>query len=366
MTPLVETILWTAGGTLLGLVLTLCQNHPRRLLGIIPPAATGVFLFTILLAFWPVTLVYFAAGLLAGMLPLPLSCLILGGPAEGQRRVKNPWLGILLIMAIAAVLTLVLSATTVESNSSFAQPWIVVVLAAFGTASAWLFLYRPALEWIVEIMIWPMYRIRALGPGRETIPREGPLLIVANHSNWMDPIWLAKVLPRRIFPMMTSRFYDLPFLRWCMIHIVDAIRVQLSEYRREAPEIQKAVAYLDRGRCVVIFPEGRMRRSEDKPLHSFGQGVWQILKERPDTPVMVCWIEGGWGSFFSYDKGPPAKKKRFDLWWTVRVGISEPEKLDVDMLEDQRTTRRYLMQRCLEARKHVGLEPLVVPALAEV
>ena len=50
------------------------------------------------------------------------------------------------------------------------------------------------------------------------------------------------------------------------------------------------------------------------PLSQFGQGVWHILHERPDTPVVVCWIEGGWGCYFSYYNGPPTVNKRFD-WW---------------------------------------------------
>ena len=61
----------------------------------------------------------------------------------------------------------------------------------------------------------------------------GPLLVVANHAAWLDTLWLAKVLPRRLTPMMTSVFYDLPGMRFLMRHVAGAIRVQASTFRRE-------------------------------------------------------------------------------------------------------------------------------------
>src|SRR5262249_30186000 len=100
----------------------------------------------------------------------------------------------------------------------------------------------------------------AYGPGVTKVPLRGPLLIVANHTAWFDPLWIAKVVPRRIIPMMGSDFYDLPVMSWVMRRIVGAIRVQTATFRREAPELQEAIAELDRGGCVVLFPEGRLRR----------------------------------------------------------------------------------------------------------
>jgi hypothetical protein len=152
--------------------------------------------------------------------------------------------------------------------------------------------------------------------------------------------------------------YDLPVLRWLMTRVVHAIRVQAGKLTREPPELAETVAALDRGECVVIFPEGYMMRRPGKPLNQFGQGIWRILCQRPGTPVMVCWIEGGWGSYVSYADGPPTVNKRLDWWRPITVGVSAPLILDPALLADQRATRKYLMQACLEARKHIGLEPL--------
>src|SRR5262249_4936045 len=64
------------------------------------------------------------------------------------------------------------------------------------------------------------------------------------------------------------------------------------------------------------------------------------------------------------DKGPPTKNKRLDWWRRIDIGISEPQVLEPGLLADQRTTRTYLMQSCLAARRLVGREPLPMPYAA--
>src|SRR5205085_4262763 len=126
------------------------------------------------------------------------------------------------------------------------QFWSLAILGAVAAVICWRALFRELLELTIELCVWPLYRIRGRGPGLEQLPARGPVVIVANHSAWLDPVWLAKVLPRRLIPMMTSVFYDLPVMRWLMVHVAHAIRVQASTFRREVPELKEAVAVLDR------------------------------------------------------------------------------------------------------------------------
>jgi 1-acyl-sn-glycerol-3-phosphate acyltransferase len=143
-----------------------------------------------------------------------------------------------------------------------------------------------------------------------------------------------------------------------MTRIVHAIRVQSSQFRREAPELEEAIAALDRAECVLVFPEGVLRRRADQLLRPFGRGVWHILHERPETPVMAAWIEGGWGSFFSWFGGPPMKNKRIDRLRPIRIALGEPQLLSRETLENHRQTRHDLRQMCLQAREYLGLEVL--------
>jgi 1-acyl-sn-glycerol-3-phosphate acyltransferase len=160
--------------------------------------------------------------------------------------------------------------------------------------------------------------------------------------------------------MMTSNFFDIRGIRWMMVHLANAIRVEASGFRRDVPELEEAIRRLDDGRCVVIFPEGWMRRKEELALRHFGQGVWHILRARPETPVVVCWIEGNWGSYFSHKGGPPTKNKKFDLRRHIDIVIGEPHTLPASVLEEHQATRGRLMQECLALREVLGLERLEV------
>src|SRR5205807_1758989 len=85
-----------------------------------------------------------------------------------------------------------------------------LLAAACGLAAVYAlwFYRRETVELLFEAAVLPLYRFRAAGPGLDSFPRRGPVLVIANHSAWLDPLWLAKVLPRSLVAMMTSKFFD--------------------------------------------------------------------------------------------------------------------------------------------------------------
>jgi 1-acyl-sn-glycerol-3-phosphate acyltransferase len=182
-------------------------------------------------------------------------------------------------------------------------------------------LFRPAFALACEPLLWLMYAVRWRGGEEGQVPAHGPCLVIANHACWGDPLFLEKVLPRPTTPMMTSRFYDLPVLRFWMRHF-GVIRVPEQPLKKETPEVQEAIAALKRGECLVIFPEGYLRRREEQPLRRFGRGIWLILRACPQVPIFACWIEGNWGSYTSYWNGPPTKNKRPDFRRPIRIAIT--------------------------------------------
>jgi 1-acyl-sn-glycerol-3-phosphate acyltransferase len=349
---------WVMGGVAIGSLLAGLQRHPRRVLGLVPIGATGLVFGLVLIALGvlPSPVVFVLLGIMGGLVNVPLSATYqadVPADARGNAMAIRNFADYVLIALVSGTLAGLVHFEIVIVAGQF---WLVAGLAAAATVVCWRTLFREFLELMIELGVRPLYRIRGHGPGLEQFPSEGPLLIVANHSAWLDPVWLAKVLPRRVIPMMTSVFYDLPVMRWLMVHVAHAIRVQASTFRREVPELKEAVAVLDRGECLMVFPEGAMRKHAGKVLRQFGQGVWHILHERPTTPVVACWIEGGWGSYFSYCNGPPTKNKRLDFGRHVDVAVSLPQVLPGDILDNQKATRAFLMKSCLEARRILGLE----------
>jgi 1-acyl-sn-glycerol-3-phosphate acyltransferase/MFS family permease len=358
---LIQLGLWIGGGCAVGSLVAGVQGNPRRALGLVPLSATGLALGLLITALTGDTgrAVCAFVGAMTGLANVPLAAVFQAHvPADARGNAMA-------VRSLVEYGVITLLALAVMGLTPAAQFWAVAVLAALGAAACWRLMYAQFLELLFELAMLPLYRIRTHGPGKDRLPLQGPLLVVANHSAWFDPLWIGKVMPRRVRPMMTSVFYDLPGLRWLMKYVVEAIRVQYSRYRREAPELREAIAALDQGQCVIIFPEGALRRLEEKPLKQFGQGVWHILQERPQTPVVVCWIEGGWGSYCSYYNGPPTKNKRLDWFRHINIVVGVPQLLAPALLQDQRGTRTYLMQQCLETRRHLGLAEVKAEAVEE-
>jgi 1-acyl-sn-glycerol-3-phosphate acyltransferase len=363
---LYQTLLLVGAGSALGCAAAGWQKHPARNKGLIAPAAAGL-LATLAtcaastsgaahLPWLPVL----SLGFFGGLVNVPLrSAYLAAVPADARGNAMSVMnTTIYLLTSLLALLMYSLATGGVLATEA-AQLGFLAVLAACGSLLALVLLFRETAENIIEALLWPIYRVHAYGPGAAQMPARGPLLVVVNHSTYTDPMFVGKVVPRLIYPMMTSYFYDLPVLRWWLRHVWHVIRVEASPFRREAPELAEAVKYLKRGRCVVVFPEAMLRRTDEQLLRQFGQGVWHILREVPETPVVVFWIEGGWGAFLSYKGGPPGKNKRFDRWRRIDIGVSEVGPLPPGVLVDHRTTREYLRRTCLECRRYLGLE---VPA----
>jgi 1-acyl-sn-glycerol-3-phosphate acyltransferase len=372
MWPVVTTdgalLPWVVAGNV-GLILGAVYWHPYRAWGLVPPTLTLGFLALLAAAAWgwhPATAAVagLALGVSVGSAIPTIRAFLNGALRDKPSAPPAPWylyLYVLLLVACLVVGTIpfFVFGFRAPGQDALRFGYTVAAAAVLGSAAvlAWLRLFRPTFELGVEPVLWVMYRIRGFGPGLTGFPARGPCLVVANHACWLDPPFLAKVLPHRITPMMTSKFYDLPVLRR-MMRAFGVIRVPEQAYKHDPAEIREAVAALDRGECVVIFPEGFLRRTEEKPLKRFGRGVWQILTARPGTPVFACWIEGAWGSYCSYRGGKPTKNKRPDLRRPIGVGVSAPVVVDATTLEGHLATRLFLMNRVAEARKHLGLPEL--------
>jgi acyl-[acyl-carrier-protein]-phospholipid O-acyltransferase / long-chain-fatty-acid--[acyl-carrier-protein] ligase len=348
-----------------GLLFTAINRHPFRHAWLVPYAAIGALACALWLRFgesWTGPLVGLGLCLGATFTPILSWCLTWTTPRHH---------GVAAALAVGAwcVASLGLAGVLVSLPAGQAGRdallTVLVVVSSLAVVGAVITFFRPALEGTAEAIIWPSYRIRATGPGLERLPTRGPCLVIGNHAAWFDPLFVAKVLPAPTTPMMTSRFYDLPVLRWLMRKIIRTIRVPEATVRRDAPELREAVAALDRGESIVLFPEGYLRRKEEVPLRRFGRGVWQILRDRPATPVFACWIEGSWGTYFSYRGGPPTKNKKFDLWRPIRIGFIGPFTVDRATLADHMATRTFLMREVNRARETLGLELLPLAALSE-
>ncbi len=247
-----------AVGAVLGCATASLQGNPYRSPALVPlglTGLTGIMAWTAC-RFDPAQgvplLPCLLLGFLGGLSNTPLrSAYLAAVPADARGNGMAVMNALIYLLTIVLALLLVLAIRLGLLPKPSAQLLLLTGLAGLGTVLAWAYLFPRVVEQVTEWGLWPMYRIRIHGPGKDRLPLRGPLIVVANHASYLDPFWLGKVMPCHLRPLMTSVFYDRPLIRWLMVHVVQAIRVEggykrgraaASEGEATQPEPARAVS----------------------------------------------------------------------------------------------------------------------------
>jgi 1-acyl-sn-glycerol-3-phosphate acyltransferase len=142
------------------------------------------------------------------------------------------------------------------------------------------------------------HRIRR--EGAEHVPPAGPVIYVANHQSHYDaPIVGVLVTDRPFSGMARSGLFKSRILGSIMRGIGS---IELEQGKGDAGAMKAALAELELGRTVLIFPEGT--RTKDGALSEFQRGVMLLIKRSRANVVPVA-VEGA-----------------FDIW---PIGSSRPK-----------------------------------------
>ena len=124
--------------------------------------------------------------------------------------------------------------------------------------------------------------------GREHLPRTGPLLLASNHRSFLDPFVIGTMVRRPVYYMAKRELFE---KRWqaVLLNALGAFPVDRGAGDRGAMDTAREI--LERGDCVVVFPEGtRMRPG---PLGDPRRGVGRLALETgaPVVPIAVIGTE---------------------------------------------------------------------------
>ncbi len=135
---------------------------------------------------------------------------------------------------------------------------------------------RSAL-WVFTHLIC-RYRVSGL----DHIPSQGPLLIVANHLSWYDPILVGVVLPRRAW-----FFTKVELFRWPILGLGCRLTGQIPVHRGESDRaaLEKGLSYLQEGKVLVVFPEGSVAQQGQMIAARMGAAMLAIRSGVPVLPI---------------------------------------------------------------------------------
>ena len=107
--------------------------------------------------------------------------------------------------------------------------------------------------------------------GKENIPKSGSILIVSNHTAYLDPPILAVMLPRTLYFVTKRELLKYRITAWAM-HKLHAIPIRRFALDREG--LENIFQHIDEGKAIGFFPEGT--RSSSSGLKKANQGAAYI------------------------------------------------------------------------------------------
>jgi 1-acyl-sn-glycerol-3-phosphate acyltransferase len=140
--------------------------------------------------------------------------------------------------------------------------------------------------WIVRGVLQPLMRIyfRLDRLGREHIPKEGPVILAANHRSFLDPWVVGICLRRPIYFVGKKELFDKRWQAW-LLRSLGAFPIRRGESDEESMATSRAL--LERGEALVIFPEGTRIRSGGLGNPKRGVGRLALETGAPVVPVAV-------------------------------------------------------------------------------
>jgi 1-acyl-sn-glycerol-3-phosphate acyltransferase len=201
-----------------------------------------------------------------------------------------------------------------------------------------------------EWWFWIAFAAMTLGfsfrmEGRRRIPRRGPLLIIANHQSFFDPIVLSLASPRRLLFLARKTLFEPPWFGW-LLHSLGGVPMDQEGVAKEG--LKSILHHLQAGEAVVVFPEGT--RTADGELSPLKPGV-QLLIKRTQPLIVPMGIAGAFDAMPYWRKIPtlsplflPAGKSTIAVW----VGQPLDSHRFVDMPREQLVVELTTMLRIVK------------------
>ena len=136
---------------------------------------------------------------------------------------------------------------------------------------------------LLRILIGIFFRVEITG--RENIPDDGKLIMVANHKSWLDPLFmLITVKNRRIIPVAKKELFKVPVLKGILK------KLEVISIDRENPSmgtIKEIFRQIKNDRILGIFPEGTRSKTEEFLPAKPGVAMFALKTKADVIPMSI-------------------------------------------------------------------------------
>lgn len=262
--------------------------------GPLPADSAPSMMFTI----WTHVLLV-SAGLGAGLFVVPLNAFLEQNSPEEERASCIATSNIVTVMGMLGACLLFYVLTGLLNLGPASVFLAGAIVLGVGTWKVYHTIPDFLLRFIMILTIRLLYRLKVVG--LENLPKSGGGLIVVNHLTFADGNLVLAAVPRFVRFLIYSGHFEVPILGW-LGDKMQAIPVHSEGSPREiVASLRRASDALQRGELVCIFAEGGISRTGG--LLPFRRGLEMILKRAHGVPVIPAYIDGTWGSVFSYQGG---------------------------------------------------------------
>ncbi len=208
--------------------------------------------------------------------------------------------------------------------------------------SDWLsYLWYEGIYWVSMTVMTLGFSLRI--EGRQRIPRRGPVLLIANHQSFVDPVLVGLAAPRPLCFLARKTLFRQPlFAR--LIRSLNAVPIDQEGLGKQG--LQTIMEQLRAGRAVLVFPEGH--RTADGAMQPLMPGI-QLLIKRSQAPVVPVGIAGAFDAWPRWSPLPiPAPLFVPPGKGTMAVAVGRP--IDAQRLLDL-PREQFLDELAAELRK---------------
>lgn len=193
-------------------------------------------------------------------------------------------------------------------------------------------------EFVRSFLIWIFkfcYRVEIRG--LENYHRAGNrVLIIANHTSFLDAALLAAFLPDRLTFAINTQFAQKGWIKW-LLKLVNTYPIDPTN-----PLATKSlIEYLRQDHHVVIFPEGRITVTGALMKIYEGPG---LIADKAGAMLLPIRIDGAQYTPFSHLKG----KVKIRWFPKITISILEPRTFDLPMAIIGRERRRRISQQLFD------------------